>query len=226
MHLVMKKLLIEIEKNGLKQIEVARTSGINQTTLSKYFNGVRDISDEHVIDVLTKSLNFNLEDSRRYLARWRAEEYFSQAGIELPEGAVPMTDNFEYVPLLAKVSCGDGIDMDAIMEDGEHEALIPVPKEYISDKKRTFAFTASGDSMSPEIQNDDTVIVEYSKELSTTKIHLIKYGNEFMFGRVVKTSQGIEIDKTNRTYPPIRIPAGSDFEVCGVVKAVLNLRVY
>lgn len=217
-----------MEVSNVSSADIARYTGYTPASISMLLNGKREFSDERLIEVLTKTKPFglNFHQAKQKIAIWRFQEYADWAGIELPEGAIPMADNFEYVPLLADVSCGEGVDMEAIMEGDEYEALVPVPKEHISDKKKTFAFTAVGDSMSPEIFDGNTVIVEHTKEYFPTKIQLIKYGSEFMFGRVVQTAKGFEIDKTNSTYPSIRVPAGADFEVCGVVKAVFNMRVY
>lgn len=220
------KLKIEIEKSGLTYTKLAEKIGVQHSWISNILSGKRNLTDEKAKDLLTKGLGYSAFDALGLIAKWRIEEYADVSGINIPDNAIPMAENFEYIPLLAKVSCGDGIDMDSIMEGDEYEALVPVPKEYIFDKKKTFAFTAVGDSMNPEILNDDTVIVEYTKELMPSKIHLIKYGNEFMFGRIVQTAEGYEIDKANRSHPSIRIPSGNEFEICGFVRAVLNLRIY
>lgn len=223
---IVAKIKLLIEQRGLSNSDVARALGVNRSNISMYFSGKRELTDDKILDILTKALNFRLQDAKEELAKLRAEEYFSKAGLDLPEGAIPMADNYTYVPLLAEVSCGEGIDMEAVISSGEHEALVPVPNDYIKDDKKTYAFTAKGSSMSTEIQDGDTVVIHLTKEYSPGKVHLYRIGEDFGLARLQRETDGsVTIKKANPQYPPVQV-GGREIEVCGVVQVVLNLRVY
>lgn len=222
----MKNIIIEIELANLTQTSIARKTGINQATLSKIFNGVRQINDDQAHAILTKALDYKDSEALAMIAKWKMQELAKNAGIELPEGSIPLTDNFEYVPLVSEVSCGEGMEIESIMSRSDYEALVPVPKEYIKQLDKTFAFTAKGNSMATEIQDGDTVVVQQSKDYIPGKVYLYKLGNDFGLARLKKETNGdVIIVKANHQYPPIQV-GQRDIEICGVVQVVLNLRIY
>lgn len=215
-----------MESHDMNQSELAHKSGINRSSINHMLSGRREFSDDKICEILTKGFAYSHQEATEQIAKWRMKTLAEEAGIELPEGAIPMTDNYKYVPLLAEVSCGEGMDMDAIITNGEHEALVPVPNKYVKDDKKTFAFTAKGNSMSTEIQDGDTVIIQHTKEYSPGKVHLYKLGEDFGLARLQKEPDGsVTIKKANPQYAPIQV-GGRDIEICGVVQVVLNLRIY
>jgi SOS-response transcriptional repressor LexA len=220
------KLKSLIEQSGETQTDIAKKMGVTHASLNHLLTGRRKLSDDKFYDILVKAFNYTHQEAVEQIAKWRMETLAEEAGIKIPDGAIPMADNYEYVPLVSEVSCGEGMEIEAIMNNKEHEALVPVPKEYIKDLDKTFAFTAKGNSMSNEIQDGDTVVIQQTKSYTPGKVYLYKLGEDFGLARLKREPDGnVTIQKANPQYPPVQV-GGNDIEVCGVVQVVLNLRVY
>lgn len=209
----MKKLQLLIDSEDLTQTYVAQKSGINRTTLSKIYNGVREISDNHAHDILTKVLNYKDSEAREMLAQWKIEELAEQAGIELPDGARVDLKGWHKVPFITEVSCGEGVDITDLIEDLNQ--FTSAPDHMVSDPDKTFAFLAKGDSMIPDVNDGDVVIIEHVKEIIPSRIQLVKIDGKLLLGRVHRTQDGYEIDKSNRSFSSIPVRHGQAFEVCG-----------
>jgi len=215
-----------MDERNISGVDMAKKLDRTPASISLLINGKRPLTDDLILDILIKVFSFTYDDATAKIGEWRIAEYSEKLGLNMPDGAVPMAENYTYIPLVSEVSCGQGMDMDTIIANGEHEALIPVPNEYVKDDTKTFAFTAKGNSMSNEIQDGDTVIIYQTKDYTPGKVYLYKLGEDYGLARLKREPDNtVTIQKANPQYPPVQV-GQRDIEICGVVQVVLNLRVY
>jgi SOS-response transcriptional repressor LexA len=147
-----------------------------------------------------------------------------QAGIEIPDNSRVDLKGFHKIPFMTDVSCGDGIDIEDLLDD--LNTFTTAPDSMVSKPEKTFAFRAEGDSMIPDISSGDVVIIEHSSELSTSRIHLINLDGKMLLGRVHRTQNGYEIEKSNRNFSSIPVRHNQKFKICGFMTGVINYKNY
>ena len=97
-------------------------------------------------------------------------------------------------------SCGDG----NIVFSGD-KIKIPVPIILIKDFSHSKIYSiinASGNSMSPTIENHDKLIVEHwnGEQIQDNKIYVFCYNNEFFVKRLSKNIDEIIVKSDNKEY--------------------------
>lgn len=138
-------------------------------------------------------------------------------------------ENFEdivYIDYYTDVfaSCGDG----SIVFSSEKTKL-PIPISMISGYSRNKLYSminASGNSMSPTIDNGDKLIVEHwnGNQIQDNKIYVFCYNNEFFVKRLSKNLDEIIIKSDNPEYR-IRTISGksvSDLILIGKIIATIK----
>ena len=87
----------------------------------------------------------------------------------------------------------------------------------------TFFVRVSGDSMTKAgIQSGDLLIVDRSLEPTDKKIVIAVINGELTVKRIRKTKNKLFLVPENENYPPIEVSEFADFEIWGVVTAVIH----
>jgi DNA polymerase V len=96
--------------------------------------------------------------------------------------------------------------------------------EYlIKHPNATFFVKVKGDSMiGAGIHSGDILIVDRSLEAKNKNVVVAILNGEFTVKRLSKSKDKITLMPENPQYKPIEVPAGSDFEVWGVVLHVIH----
>lgn len=106
------------------------------------------------------------------------------------------------------------------------ETRIDLQKELIKHPSFTFFAYAEGDSMFPEIQDGDLMVVDRKVDLPDGCIILASVNNSFCVKRIYRWPDGsIELRSENPKYESINLPSEfeGDFEIFGrVIWAVHN----
>lgn len=216
------KLKLEIEMSGMTYTKIAEKIGVQHSWVSNILNGKRNLTDDKIYDLLVRGLGYKDKEAVEQIAIWRAEEYFSKAGLDMPDGARVDLAGWHKVPFITEVSCGEGVDITDLIEDLNQ--FTSAPDHMVGDPDKTFAFRAEGDSMVPDVNNGDVVIIEHTKELMSSRIQLVKIDGKLLLGRVHKTQDGYEVDKSNRSFSSLPVKHGQDFEICGVMVGVIHYK--
>lgn len=123
-----------------------------------------------------------------------------------------------HLPIVGKISCGDGV---FAFEDIEgHE---PTPKEWLNGGEY-FYLRAKGDSMNgARIHNDDLLLIRMQPEVEEGEIAAVLIEEEAMLKRVYHRGDNVILQSENPAFPPI-ICAIGDVKIIGKLKKiVINL---
>ena len=137
------------EFNNISQEKLADMLGVNKATIANYEAGRRALTIEKLQEIL-KCLNVSLV------------EFFEPTAANfssLNEGK-----QHNKIPIVAEVSAGFGIEGIESFSEYETPEYITLPKELI--KKCDFATFANGDSMLPEIKDNDLILVKLAETLN------------------------------------------------------------
>ena len=137
-----------------------------------------------------------------------------------------VTDDIAYIDYYTDVfaSCGNG----SIVFSSEKTKL-PIPISMISGYSRNKLYSminASGNSMSPTIDNGDKLIVEHwnGNQIKDNKIYVFSFNNEFFVKRLSKNLDEIIIKSDNPEYRIRTINGKSAAELILIGKIVATVK--
>ena len=137
-----------------------------------------------------------------------------------------VTDDIAYIDYYTDVfaSCGNG----SIVFSSEKTKL-PIPISMISGYSKNKLYSminASGNSMSPTIDNGDKLIVEHwnGNQIQDNKIYVFCFNNEFFVKRLLKNLDEIIIKSDNPEYRIRTINGKSAAELILIGKIVATVK--
>lgn len=166
------------KERGVSNYQVAKDTGIAQTTLSDWKNGRIKVSMK-VASRLSEYFGVPLE-------------LFTEKGINAPESS---TDHSHWVPVLGRVAAGIPAEM---IED------VLGYKEIDDAIGEAFALRINGDSMAPTLMKGDIVIVKKQEDVESGDVAIVAVnGEDATCKRIIKSSDGVMLVPINPEYPPI-----------------------
>ena len=121
------------------------------------------------------------------------------------------------IPILGRVAAGAPILAEESLE-GRLE-----PGEIFGDPNGLFALRVRGDSMiNAGILEHDYVVVRHQERASAGEIIVALLGDEATVKYYQPRKEHIELVAANPKYTPIKVDAGSEFRILGVVKGVVR----
>lgn len=206
------------ELKDLSQHEIAEKAGISQPTYFKIENGLTQ-KPRNILDI-AQALNVNPQ----WLATGQGEMNANVANVSIANiGLQNINPNFEPVsdwnddtPLEVDefaipfykdfgVACGHGTDSTAHDDEKRRLRMSRATIERIgSHHDRIFATLADGDSMTPTINDGDTIWVDMSKEsIKDGKIFVFEYGGLYMCKRLYRLpNNGLRVVSDNADVYP------------------------
>lgn len=179
------KLKTKRKELKLSQDELAKIIGVDQKTISHWENG---INEPQLNKLRIFCNNFNIPLS-----------YFTgESGQQL--------DNVIYVDFYPDIyaSCGKG---GLIASDNKETLAMPINliPTKITKNKTYSIIKVKGNSMSPEIQDGDMVLIEHyeGEQIIDNAIYLFMYENEVFVKRLSKNINEVIITSDNKDYPQI-----------------------
>jgi len=126
---------------------------------------------------------------------------------------------FGHIPLYdVEVSAGDG-------RTGTLErpvGTLAFREDYLrrfSDRSKLAVLLVRGDSMVPELQDGDHLLIDQSERHAAEGLCVVRWGDLLMAKRIVRTSaSGMRLVSSNPIYPPIEIDRdaeGDNFAIIG-----------
>ena len=179
------KFKVKRKELRLSQGEVAKSIGVDQKTISHWENGVNEPQ---------------LNKLRIFCNNYKVPlSYFTNEN-------TCTIDDIAYVDFYSDVyaSCGRG----GLIASSDKETLaIPIsllPTE-IKNGKTYSLIKVRGNSMTPEIQDGDMVLIEHYKneQIVDNAIYLFMYENEVFVKRLSKNINEIIITSDNKDYPQV-----------------------
>lgn len=167
-------------KNKMSQEELGKKLNISKQAVYKY---EKDIIDEIPLSKI-KLLADIFQVSPAYLTGWEHVEPTVQKAVK--------------IPVLGKVAAG--IPIEAIEDVLDYEEIT----EKLASTGTFFALRIKGDSMTPKIQDGDTVIVRQQNTASNGDIVIAKVnGDDACCKKLVINSQGVILQSFNTAYEPM-----------------------
>jgi repressor LexA len=200
-------------EKGISQNELAKALGLTQQAISAYENGLR----EPDLETLQKIADF-FDVSLDYLlgrTDIRNSDILTKAGlVEFDKSkTVP-------IPIIGSVRAGTN----GILAYEEILGVENVEQDIIKDEAKYFFLRVKGDSMYPEIQEGDLVLVRQQSDVESGEIAVvIVNGDEGIVKKVVKKDNAIVLYSINPAYDPIIITNPNELIIVGKVKRVVRV---
>ena len=190
-------------KHGLSQEDLGKVLGVSKQYISKVENGKALLSNEKITF---------LESC--YAVGLKSKNY-------IDDGCI-LVEHIGITP-----SCGKG----QIIE--EEPAIQPIKlgtnliSYYMkcSAPEKLKAFTASGDSMSPSIEDGDLLIVDTGRtNITHSGIFVFTVNNEWRCKRINLRLDGtLDIISDNRAYPPENLKPDTDLQIIIKGRVIKNM---
>ena len=208
------------EQQGLSQQVLAEKVGFKTASaINKIELGLRDINQTKII-LFAKALN----TTPAYLMGWETESDKKSDFINLPPPNI--TEDYTTFPVIGEVAAGyDHI----AMEDWEGDT-VDISNDYLRgrDKSEFFVLRVKGDSMYPEYQDGDKVLVLKQSTLNYSgQVGVVLYDSESATLKKVEYKQGenwMRLVAINPAYAPKKIE-NEDLEHCrilGIPKLIIR----
>lgn len=180
-----KRINEAIEKSGYSYPELSKLTGISKSSLQRYATGETIKIPIDSIEAIAKATN----TSAKYLMCWDST----------PKNAIKVsTDNLTPVPLVGRVAAGQG----CFAEDNITE-YIQTDRDVLKDGYEHFWLTVEGDSMEPELHENDLVLIRKQETLESECYAVVHIDGEDGVVKLVNIEPDrITLTSLNRYYPP------------------------
>lgn len=181
--------------------ELERQAGVGVGSIAKWGkSNATEANLKKVADTLGVSVAYLTGDSD-----FRSEQdavidkWNKQMSPDLPEQVRKIEAGIR-IPVIGEVPCG--IPMEAI-EDIDADDWEEI-SEKLARTGRFFALKAKGNSMSPRIEEGDTLIVKQTEDCESGDIVIVKVnGDDACCKKIIKEESGIMLQSFNPAYSPM-----------------------
>ena len=178
------------KKSKLSQVDLAKKIGVSKQTLYKYENDiVTNIPSDKIW-----SLSEALDTTPAYLMGWTEPEYIvKQIGKSL------QMFRAGRIPVLSSVPCGQPTLAEEYRTTDDYVEI-----EYsLAKSGEYYGLRARGDSMLPKIEEGDTLIVHFQRDVESGQVAIVKVnGEDATCKRIKKYRDGIELIGFNPSFEP------------------------
>ena len=126
------------------------------------------------------------------------------------------SDNNTY-PFFGEVACGlFGISDDFV------ENYLSLDEKFMKNKESTFFVRASGDSMSPDIKNNDILVVDRSRSVFSGAIIAFYLNGTPMCKQIINLESKTFLKSVNPSFKTIVVSDEDELSVFGVVVGIVR----
>lgn len=171
------------ERIGKSQVAFADLIGVSKQTLYKYEN-----------DIITNIPSDKIEE----IAKVSGSTPGYIMGWESSSPATVFSENTIQIPVYSYVSAGPGC-----FADGNIETYVDIPEE-MAKHGEYFGLRVKGDSMEPDIKDQDIIIVKKQDTAPDGKtVVAIVNGDEGFCKRLALYAEGLGLASNNPAYKPL-----------------------
>lgn len=193
---------------GLKQKELAQLVGLSESAISQLESGKRFPSYETILKI-AEALDCESADL-----------------LSTRENRPTITTNVVTFPVIGEVAAHYGHFGDQNYTNGEVE----IPESWLKgrDRKEFFVLRVSGDSMYPDFQDGDIVLVHSQPVLDRNgQVAVVRYNSEeATLKRVDHGAGSVKLCPINPQYPPLTIRGNdlhsAEFAILGIPKMIIR----
>lgn len=207
MNVFAKRLSAALEKNNMRPADLAEKTGIGKSAISQYMSGAfkpKQVRTEKIANALGVSVAYLM-------------------GYDEPNIDIEQTASRAY-PIIGEVAAGYGSE--AVEEETGDYEYIPIEWLRGHNPDNFFVLRVKGDSMYPDFQEGDCVLVHRQSSVDSGSIAVVIYDEENIATlKRVKYAPGepwMELIPINPMVPPKRIE-DRELEPCMVLGEVRRL---
>ncbi len=187
---------------GLSLQDLADKTGLNKSTLQRYETGKTSKLPVEKARLIAKALDISTELLLGFETR-----------LETDSGVI----NVFNIPVFDSVSAGFGCYADS--------SAVGYKPTYLSNMAEAGEFlwiNVKGDSMSPKIENGDTILVRRQESVENGSVAVVMIEDEAMVKKVKYGKDWIELHSFNPYYPVRRFEhsEADNIRIVGLVKEV------
>ncbi len=205
------RILKAIKKTGLSYNELAKQTGIPKSALQRYATGETEKIPVDRIEAIARAAGV----SYKYITGWRENE-------NTPSNIIPIDDiQFVKIPVIGQVAAGTQCLADMEITDYNY-----VPSDDIVSGETYVFLRVTGDSMYPDIKENDLVLVKCQNAADNGSIAVVIIDNEDgIVKRVIYGKNFIELQSINPMYPPRRFENDemTRIHIFGIVKQIKRI---
>lgn len=200
-----------LELRNIKQADLSQITKIPKSAISQYLSGKFEPKQDR-LEILAKALDV----SEAWLMGYNVNFPCEYNDLNLPPPTI--TEDYTTFPVIGEVAAGYE---HIAMEDWEGDT-VDISNNYLKgrNKKEFFVLRVKGDSMYPEYQDGDKVLVLKQSTLNYSgQVGVVMYDNEFGTLKKVEYKQGedwMRLVAINPAYPP-KLIENEDLELCNVL---------
>lgn len=192
-----------LKREGQSYAATAKLIGVKPPTITRWMKGDRS---KLSLDIFLKCLD---------ALDLHPHDLFS--------GMAPDLQEYDFIPkVAAKLGCGSG----SLQVEKNVKGLYAFRSDFLdmwgSHKNKLVMFDATGDSMSPTIEDGDTILVTTSDELSprTGELWAVGIDDELLIKRIERKPGVLIFKSDNPSYSPIEIPLNDHTNIRLIGKAL------
>lgn len=206
MNIFAKRLNAALEKNNMRPADLAEKTGIGKSAISQYMSGAfkpKQVRTEKIANALGVSVAYLMG--------------YDEPAIEIEQSAC------RSYPVIGEVAAGFGSE--AVEEEtGDYEQI---PLEWLRghNPDNFFVLRVKGDSMYPDFQDGDHVLVHRQNSVESGTVAVMLYDSEVATLKKVRYKSGedwVELIPRNPEYQTKRIE-NWDLNECRVLGEVRRL---
>ena len=211
------------KERGLSQSALALRMGLTQQAIGKWEAG-RSTPDYHMLVRLARALGIEpdlLFDPQDFpqtndSGLFDGKEDFRRRWMEENELRLAIPDAQRMVPVLGTVKAGYGLPAEESGQ-GREPAMVKDPSRY-------FYLVVQGDSMEPQIRNQDLALVRKQPVLDDGDLGVFVFGDgEGTIKRFHKKSDSVELQAFNPAYETL-ILSGEEIEKLYIIGKVVETK--
>jgi len=188
---------------GISQKQLAEAVGLSTKTIQKYEYG--DTPKGPNLISLSRSLNCSID--WLLMGSGSGSSAYGQGNVRVCEGE---TELYMIPKVLARLNAGGG----SLETSNNIKGMYGFRHDWIKQKgdpSRMILMDVSGESMSPQIKDGDTVLIDQSQtDIYIGKIYAVSIGQEITVKYVERAPEKIILRSNNRTWNDIEVDIRGD----------------
>lgn len=181
---------------GMKQIDLSNKAHLDKSLISNYINGNYTAKQEN-IHAIALALNVDEGWLMGYNTTMDRKDDIETIHIDNARYIKTATQMIK-IPILGKIPAG--VPIEAIQDISGYEEI---PVSMLKNDSNYFALKVEGDSMFPDYQEGDVLIVKQQNDCNSGDDCIVMVdSNDATFKRVIKQSNSLILKPLNNTYEP------------------------
>lgn len=198
---------------NMTQKELGALVGVEHNTISSYETGINR-PGEDTLFAIAQALNVGIDD----LFPPTKDSLILTANKVKEEPGFYSVGNIVVVPIVGRVSCGNGI-----LAYEDIEGYEPIPDEWLRGGKH-FCLRAKGDSMiGARIHEGDLLLIREQPEVENGEIAAVLINDEAVLKRIYMNNDQLVLQSENPNYSPILSPPTEATIIGKLKKIIINV---